>query len=265
MQIGGSPFDAAPRAPSTRPAAFFRLEGVMHPAGAWEAAAYVAANAASMRRRLLGMGGAVVSGALRGVSLAGAGLVGARSTRLAYSVLAGFSRDRLEVLGEDYARDVLVRGARPSALRLVEGARRDGFTTVLIAEASAEVADAFARALAKDGPSFDLVLANHLELDDRGRATGALVDPVIAPEVDPRRLRAIAAEHGFDLEASRAYGHAHADLVLLGLVGHPCAIEPDRELARVARDLDWPIVRAEAPFDPPTPSTRRTHDEGAPA
>lgn len=244
-------------------AAFFRLEGVMHPAAAWAGAAYLAANAASMRQRLLGLGGAAFSGALRGVSLAGAGIAGAQTTRLAYSVLGGFSRDRLEVLGEDYARDVLVKEARPSALRLLEGARRDGFLTVLVAESIAEIADAFARVLAEEGAGFDLVIANQLEVEDGRRTTGALIEPIVAPEIDPKRVRELARTHGIDLASSRAYGHARGDLVLLGLVGQPCAVEPDRELARVARDLDWPLVRAAAPYEGTPPSDDAAgHDEG---
>ncbi|GAB4198270.1 MAG: hypothetical protein OHK0013_07210 [Sandaracinaceae bacterium] len=231
---------AADRAP--RGAAFFRLEGALHPQPAWAGALYLASNAASMRRRLLGVGGAAVSAALRASTVAGLA-----ATRLAFSVLEGFSRDRIDVLSDDYARDVLVPGARESALRLLEGARRDGLRTVLVAETIAPIAEAFGRALGPAG--FDLVVANQLEHDARGRATGKLRAPAIGPELDPRRLRELAAETGIDLAASRAYGHARTDLVLLGAVGRPCAIEPDRELARVARDLDWPIVRAERPHE----------------
>jgi phosphoserine phosphatase len=131
------------------------------------------------------------------------------------------------------------------------------------------IVDAFARVLAKDGLGFDLVLSNQLELDARQHATGSLLEPVIGPEIDPRRVRELAAAHGLDLETSRAYGHARTDLVLLGLVGQPCAIEPRRELARVARDLDWPIVRAAAPFSGSPPARTalspepRDADEGA--
>ena len=39
------------------------------------------------------------------------------------------------------------------AVRLVEGARRDGFVTVLLAESIAPIADAFARLLAASGPA----------------------------------------------------------------------------------------------------------------
>lgn len=250
--------------PAARPAAFFRLEGVMHPASAWAGAAYLASNAVSMRQRLLGLGGAAFSGALRGSSLAGAS-----TTRLAYAGIEGFSRDRVDVLSEDYARDVLVPEARECAVRLVLGARRDGLLTVLIAESIGPIAEAFSRLLTPDGgAAFDLVVANRLELDARSAATGKLLDPMVGPELDPRRLRELAAAHGLELASSRGYGHARGDLVLLGAVGQPCAIEPDRELARTARDLDWPVVREARPFEGTAPERleahdRSDHDEGA--
>lgn len=232
-----------------RPAAFFRLEGALHPASSHEAAAYLAANAASMRRRLFGVGGVALAAVLRRAEFAGV-----EAIRLSHAVLAGCSRDRIEVLSEDYARDVLIPETRPSAIRLLAGARRDGLVTVLLSESIKPIAEAFSRfVLDEPRPAFDILVANDLEYDDRGRTTGKLLDPVVGPEIDPKRLRAIAAAHAIDLERSRAYGHTRSDLVLLSAVGHPCAVEPDRELARAAHDLDWPAVRD----DDPRASARR--------
>lgn len=231
MAMSNSNSDTAP----TR-AAFFRLEGALHAASAWSAALYLASNAASMRQRLLASSGALLGGLFRNAKV-----TGAESTRLAFAPLAGFTRDRLEVLADDYAKDVLVPALRPEARALLEGARADGFKTVLVTESLDFIATSFSRALGEHG--FDFVLANELEFDAKDRCTGELVSPVLAPEIDPKRLREFAHAHGIDLTASRAYGSAREDLVLLGAVGHPCALEPTRELARVARDLEWPIVR----------------------
>ena len=216
-------------------AAFFRLEGTLHAGGAWSAALYLASNAASMRQRLLASSGALLGGFFRNAKV-----TGAESTRLAFAPLAGFSRDRLEILAGDYAKDVLLASLRPEARALLDGARADGFKTVLVTESLDIIANSLSRVL---GEGFDFVLANELEFDAKDRCTGDLVSPVLAPELDPKRLRDFAHAHGIDLASSRAYGSAREDLVLLGAVGYPCALEPTRELARVARDLEWPIVR----------------------
>ena len=47
--------------------------------------------------------------------------------------------------------------------------------------------------------------------------------------------------HDIDLEASYAYSDSATDLPMLEVVGHPVAVNPDRELARVARDRGWEV------------------------
>ncbi len=56
-------------------------------------------------------------------------------------------------------------------------------------------------------------------------------------------VRELAAAEGFDLRTSYAYSDSESDLPLLGLVGHPVAVNPDAALARVARDAGWEILR----------------------
>jgi hypothetical protein len=53
-------------------------------------------------------------------------------------------------------------------------------------------------------------------------------------------VRAIAACDDIDLAASFAYSDSATDLPLLEAVGHPVVVNPDRVLARVARQREWP-------------------------
>lgn len=217
----------------TRGAAFFRLEGALTPLPAWRAAQWLALRAASVRRRLLG-------GALTFLS-AGQGLhpalgAGKDGLRVQWRALEGFTRDRVEVLGEDYAGQHLTPAVTPEARRLLDEARQRGRRPVLIAETPTVVAVPFARAL-----GIDDVIANVLAFEDE-RCTGELGSELVGPELDPRDLSRHAERLHVSLAASAAYGACGADRLLLGAVGSPCALHPDAELARVARDLDWPIV-----------------------
>ena len=214
-------------------AAFFRLEGALSPRHAWEGALFLAANAQSLRHRALGLAGAALGGLVSRGPLRDP----AAGARASWSMLRGFSRDRVEVLGADFAEEHLRPLLRDPALRLVDEARRRAQRVVLISESI----DAIARPLGRS-IGVDDVLCNVLEVDDDDRATGRLIAPSIGPEIDPRRLRAWANEHGVSLDRSAAYGSARGDQVLLAQVGLPCALAPDRELSRVARELDWPIV-----------------------
>ena len=46
----------------------------------------------------------------------------------------------------------------------------------------------------------------------------------------------MAEREGIDLAASYAYSDSESDLPMLESVGHPVAVNPDRELDRVARE-----------------------------
>ena len=58
-------------------------------------------------------------------------------------------------------------------------------------------------------------------------------------------MRELAAEQGVDLAASWAYSDSESDLPMLRAVGHPVAVNPDAELARVAREEGWEVLRFE--------------------
>jgi len=52
-------------------------------------------------------------------------------------------------------------------------------------------------------------------------------------------IRELAAREGYPLEHCYAYSDSITDLPMLELVGNPVAVNPDRELTRVARERDW--------------------------
>ena len=49
----------------------------------------------------------------------------------------------------------------------------------------------------------------------------------------------MAVKEGIDLANSYAYSDSITDLPMLELVGNPVAVNPDRELTRVAREREW--------------------------
>jgi phosphoserine phosphatase len=219
---------------TTRPiAAFFRLEGVLAPFGALDVAARITTSAPSVRRRLFGR---ALTALGRGLSLRTPVSDPRAGARLAWATLEGISRDRIEVLALDFAKDELVPATRPEAKRLLARAKTDGARTVLVSDGLDVVANEVARAL-----GFDDVVANTLAYEGE-LATGQLVPPVVGPELDPTRVAALAKRWALDLTRSSAYGASESDGMLLSQVGHPCAVCPDRGLSRVARDLGWPIV-----------------------
>jgi HAD superfamily hydrolase (TIGR01490 family) len=86
----------------------------------------------------------------------------------------------------------------------------------------------------------DEAIASRAALDDEGRYTGDVEFWSYGPYKAEAILDA-AERHGIDLDASYAYSDSATDVPMLELVGHPVAVNPDRDLARVARERDWEV------------------------
>jgi HAD superfamily hydrolase (TIGR01490 family) len=84
------------------------------------------------------------------------------------------------------------------------------------------------------------VCATRLE-ETHDRWTGRITGEAIFGQAKARAVQRIAAENGFDLARCYAYGDTANDRWMLGAVGSPAAVNPSRELDRIARLRAWPI------------------------
>jgi HAD superfamily hydrolase (TIGR01490 family) len=105
--------------------------------------------------------------------------------------------------------------------------------------ASQEMAQLMATVLTLDG-----AVGTMFEAVD-GHYTGRGGGPFNYREGKAQAIRELAEREGIDLAASYAYSDSESDLPMLRLVGHPVAVNPDAELARVARAEGWEILRFE--------------------
>jgi phosphoserine phosphatase len=105
----------------------------------------------------------------------------------------------------------------------------------LVTAAPIEVAGLIASRLGLTGALG--TVAEHVE----GVYTGRLVGTLLHGPAKADAVRALAEEHDLDLARCFAYSDSYNDLPMLSLVGHPCAINPDRRLLDYAEDHDWQI------------------------
>ena len=74
-----------------------------------------------------------------------------------------------------------------------------------------------------------------------GRYTGEL-EFYAYGEGKASRIRELADERGYDLSDCFAYSDSFTDLPMLETVGHPHAVNPDRQLRKVATARGWPVL-----------------------
>lgn len=215
-------------------AAFFRVEGIVLGRGVLAASAYIAANAKKFGERALRLGLVALAAPVHGI-------LGqtdrALAHRLVHLAFRGMSEDRVAVLAEEYAEDILKDKILDHGLELMKRAKGEGRRVVLLSDGIASIMDP----LAKHLRHYDDLVCNHLEFRD-GEATGRLQEPVIGGASGGRWLQQYAAQHDLDLAHSAAYGSHGPDMLLLSAVGKPCAVNPDFVLRRSARDADWPVI-----------------------
>lgn len=128
----------------------------------------------------------------------------------------------------------------PRMLQVAWDHQDAGRRVYICTAATQDMAQLLARVLGLDGG-----LGTRLEVDDDGVLTGRITGPFNYGKGKPIRMRELAATEGIDLQRSWAYSDSASDLPMLRAVGHPVVVNPDAELARVAREEGWDVMRFE--------------------
>jgi HAD superfamily hydrolase (TIGR01490 family) len=151
-------------------------------------------------------------------------------------LLRGYTPERMQVLVAESLETVLRPLVYAEPLRLLERHRDRGEPSYIVSAALQEVVDAIARDLGFDG-----ALGTICEVRD-GAYTGRSIRSLHG-ENKAAAVRELAGAEGIDLTASTAYSDSHTDLPFLEVVGNPVAVNPDRELRRVAAARGWTMLR----------------------
>ena len=151
--------------------------------------------------------------------------------------LAGTSVKDMDRLGAPVLARVLPR-VYPAMLELAHQHQDAGRRAYIITAASNELAEILAHVLALDGG----IGSQFSEVRD-GVYTGRPTGLFIYGQEKALAIERLAAQDGIDLAESYAYSDSASDLPMLRTVGHPVAVNPDRELLEVARREGWEVLR----------------------
>lgn len=168
--------------------------------------------------------------------------------RMVYAQFAGMSRQRLREDAQHCCDALLLPACFPDALAEMALHRQAGRRLVLLSGGIDEVlrplafalgADLLAQRLVADGDRLTGGYRSYAVLDGGAAAVRQGENKLLA-------LQRYAEVNGIDLAASFAYGDSINDAGMLGAVGKPVAVNPDRGLARIARARQWEVRRWQA-------------------
>lgn len=167
-------------------------------------------------------------------------LVGAddrRMERAKEGILAitkGWERDQVEALARESVEKILDPYIYQEALDLIALHRALGRKVYIVSSSPEEVVRPLAERLGADG-----VIATRAESVD-GRYTGRL-EFYCYGEQKADAIRELAQREDIDLSTTYAYSDSATDLPMLEAVGLPVAVNPDRDLRKVAEQRNWQI------------------------
>jgi HAD superfamily hydrolase (TIGR01490 family) len=153
----------------------------------------------------------------------------------ALRITRGWDQALVSGIVRDALHEVIEPLVYAEALDLIHEHQAAGRRVFLISASPEEIVAPLAQYL-----GVDEAIASRAELDEEGRYTGEVAFWSYGP-FKAEAMIEVAERLRIDLSASYAYSDSGTDLPMLEAVGHPVAVNPDRELARIAREREWEI------------------------
>jgi HAD superfamily hydrolase (TIGR01490 family) len=159
--------------------------------------------------------------------------------RVARDLIAGVPAKQIDRMGPEVMAAILPR-IYPQMLDEVHEHQDAGRATFIVSAAGNGVVESLAQVLGMEGG-----IGTRYEVGSDGKFTGRFDGPFVYGPGKVEAMKAFAAEHEIDLDASYAYSDSVSDLPMLRAVGNPVVVNPDPPLAEVAKAEGWQAMRFE--------------------
>ena len=153
------------------------------------------------------------------------------------AVYRGMPESVLEEAGQHTFEKHLATQIYPESRALVKAHQDMGHTVAIITSATRYQAEPVAREL-----GIEHLLYTELGVED-GILTGKVVRPTCYGEGKATAGRSLASTYDLNLEQSYFYSDSHEDLPLFEIVARPRPLNPNRKLAQIAKERQWPVRR----------------------
>ncbi len=153
----------------------------------------------------------------------------------------GWDRKEISRLVEETVDEVVSPLVYAEALAIIDEHHRAGREVVVISSSPVEVVEPLGKYL-----GIDRMIGTRSALDADGKYTGELEFYAYGPG-KATAMEELAEAEGIDLSASYAYSDSLTDAPMLQIVGHPVAVNPDKELRELAEANDWQIMEFKRP------------------
>ncbi len=147
----------------------------------------------------------------------------------------GWPAERVSQIVTEHLNEIIGPLVYAEARSLIDSHRAAGRDVFIVSTSGQEMVGPISRMLGASG-----TIATRMRVVD-GHYTGEIDFYAYGP-AKAAGVRELAARRGFDLATCFAYSDSATDIPLLEAVGRPHAVNPDRELRRVAKARGWPVL-----------------------
>lgn len=147
----------------------------------------------------------------------------------------GWDRGQVERLVQEALLEVIDPYVYLEALELIAEHRAAGRRIFIVSSSPEEVVRPLARHFGVTG-----VIATRAQVGADNRYTGELEFYAYGIQ-KAEAIQGLARRFRLDLAGSYAYSDSATDLPMLEVVGHPVAVNPDKELRHVAEERGWEV------------------------
>jgi HAD superfamily hydrolase (TIGR01490 family) len=155
-------------------------------------------------------------------------------------MVTGWHVDTVREIVADTLHNIVDPLVYDEAVSLIEEHHLAGRDVIIVSASGAEMVEPIGELL-----GVDAVIATQLSIVE-GRYTGE-IDFYAYAENKAAAIEELAERRGYDLSRSYAYSDSITDVHMLEIVGHPHAVNPDKELRRIARENQWPVLVFDRP------------------
>lgn len=153
----------------------------------------------------------------------------------------GWHRAEIEQLVEETLDEIADPLVYAEALTLIEDHKREGRKVYLVSASPEQIVRPIGRHIGVPD-----IIATRIKTDGAGFFVGEVDQYAMGPG-KARAIEALADAQGIDLEGSYAYSDSVTDLPMMEIVGHPVAVNPEKDLRKVAEEREWPILEFALP------------------
>jgi HAD superfamily hydrolase (TIGR01490 family) len=152
------------------------------------------------------------------------------------ALVRGWNVQQVKEIVAETLHDLIDPIIYDEAASLIEEHHTAGRDVVIVSTSGTEVVEPIGELLGADR-----VVATRMVVGDDGCFTGEVEYYAYGP-TKAEAVKELAESEGYDLDRCYAYSDSVTDVPMLEVVGHPHAVNPDKELRKVAVSHGWPIL-----------------------